>query len=401
MDGDLLECVKDDEPNLDHPAERGIGPGADGPAVRDVQRRLLRLAALSSPHDTGDVDVNGLVVDGRFGPATQRAVRAFQRRRGLAADGVVGPLTWETLIEAGYRLGDRLLWHASTMMRGDDVRDLQHQLNRLGFDAGSEDGIFGPLARAAIEEFQHNVGLPVDGVAGPAVLAALRRMHRGHQQSGAAVRVRQRQALRRLAGRGVVGARVLVDPAHGGPSSGARGPLGTTEAELCWTLARWVAAKLEARGADVLISRGPHSCPSARQRARFANDQAVDLVLSLAMNSLPNALARGSATSFFGTDGYVSEAGRHLAQHVRAALVADGWTPDCGIHPMTWPILRETRMPAVVVEPGFLSSPEDEAKLVEARHQDRLAEALVAALVGVLAPGESPAGITPALPTAV
>src|SRR3712207_9348100 len=94
----------------------------------------------------------------------------------------------------------------SRMMRGDDVRELKHRLNQLGFDAGAEDGIFGPLARAAVEEFQRNTGLVVDGVAGPQTLAALRRLLRGHQSGGLAVRAREREWLRGLRGRTLSGA---------------------------------------------------------------------------------------------------------------------------------------------------------------------------------------------------
>ena len=52
------------------------------------------------------------------------------------------------------------------MLRGDDVAELQQRLSALGFDTGRVDGIFGDLTSAALGEFQRNVGLPVDGIAG-------------------------------------------------------------------------------------------------------------------------------------------------------------------------------------------------------------------------------------------
>lgn len=356
--------------------ERFIRSSDRGDAVRDLQARLRRAG-----YDT-------LVVDGRFGGATLEAVRGFQRARGLAADGIVGPQTWRSLTEAGFSLGDRLLWQASTPMRGDDVRELQHRLNRLGFDADQEDGIFGPLARAAVEEFQRNVGLAVDGMTGPGTIEALRRLHRGHQSGGVGVRARQREALRQLAGRGLVGSRVLLDAARGGEDPGRQGRGGAREADITWEVVRRLEGRLGARGASVALTRGPRNGPSPGQRARTANELDVDLVLSVAVNAHTSPVASGSASYYFGSPSFTSEPGLLLAERVRAALADDGWLPDCGIHPMTWPLLRETRMPTVVVEPGFVTSPHDEAALTDPARLDRLAGALADAVVRFL---EAPA----------
>src|SRR5687767_12062364 len=191
---------------------RLIRLGDSGAPVVDVQRRLAVSLGTEVP------------MDGTFDERTHQAVRRFQRERHLPADGIVGPETWRALVESRYALGGRLLWHSRRMMRGDDVRELQHRLNQLGFDAGAEDGIFGPLARAAVEEFQRNTGLMVDGVAGPQTLAALRRLLRGHQSGGIGRRAREREWLRGLSGRTLSGARILVDPSHGPGDPGHIGP---------------------------------------------------------------------------------------------------------------------------------------------------------------------------------
>ncbi|MEX0660067.1 MAG: peptidoglycan-binding protein [Egibacteraceae bacterium] len=341
-----------------------IRHGDASPAVEDVQRRL---AAVDDPT---------LRIDGVFGDATREAVQRFQRHRGLAADGVVGTETWRILVEAGYTLGDRLLWRTRIMMRGDDVRDLQHRLNQLGFDAGSEDGIFGPLAHAAVEDFQRNVGLEVDGVAGPATIDLLRRMRRDHQTSGAGIRAREREALRRLSGRGLVGARILVDPSHGPGDPGHVGPSGVTEADVSWQIASRLAARLGARGAQVTLARGPGNNPSQSARARLGNDQGAEVVLSIGVGAVGTPAAAGSAAYYFGAPHFVSEAGQRLAELASDHMVAAGWVPDCRVHPMTWALLRETRMTAIVVEPGFITNPVDEARLADPAAQERLAAAL-------------------------
>ena len=347
---------------------RLIRLGDTGPAVVDVQRRLAR--ALDEQ----------LRADGSFGARTLEAVRRFQRGRHLPADGIVGAETWRALVDSGHSLGSRLLWHSRRMMRGDDVRELQHRLNQLGFDAGSEDGIFGPLARAAVEDFQRNTGVPVDGVAGPATLSALRRLHRTHQSGGIGVRAREREWLRGLSGRTLTGARILIDPSHGAGDPGHVGPSGTTEADVAWEISSRLHARLVARGAHVVLSRGPGSNPSGSDRARLANEQGVDVAMSIGVNALATPAACGSATYFFGAPHFVSEGGFRLASLVQHHMADAGWLPDCRVHPMTWSLLRETRMPAVVSEPGFITSPADERRLADPVWQEGLADALVAAL---------------------
>ena len=347
---------------------RLIRRGDSGPPVVDVQQRLAR--ALGDPLDA----------DGVFGDATFAALRKFQRERHLPADGIVGAETWRALVESGYTLGSRGLWHSRRMMRGDDVRELQHRLNQLGFDAGAEDGIFGPLARAAVEEFQRNTGLPVDGVAGPLTIATLRRLLRTHQSGGIGIRAREREWLRGLSGRSLVGARILVDPSHGPDDPGHTGGTGVTEAELAWQICSHLHARLAARGAQVVLSRGPGSTPTGSERARLANEQGVDVTLSVGVNALETPEASGSSTYYFGAPHFVSEGGFRLANLVQDQVVAAGWQPDCRVHPMTWAILRETRMPSIVAEPGFITSPDDEARLIDPSWQETLADRLVDAL---------------------
>ena len=69
------------------------------------------------------------------------------------------------------------------MLRGDDVAELQQRLSALGFDTGRVDGIFGDLTSAALGEFQRNAGLPVDGIAGASTVAELLRFGTRHDDT--------------------------------------------------------------------------------------------------------------------------------------------------------------------------------------------------------------------------
>ncbi|MGV8082111.1 MAG: peptidoglycan-binding protein [Coriobacteriia bacterium] len=142
---------------------RAVRPGDRGPAVEDIQRRLLALGYSLGP--TG--------VDGVFLGETAEAVREFQNENKLAEDGVVGETTWSALVDAGFSLGDRMLYLKLPYFHGNDVLTLQRALNALGFACGDPDGILGTYCERAVREFQRNVGLTADGIVGSDTAHAL------------------------------------------------------------------------------------------------------------------------------------------------------------------------------------------------------------------------------------
>jgi peptidoglycan hydrolase-like protein with peptidoglycan-binding domain len=135
---------------------RPVRPGTRGPAVEDIQRRLLTLG-----YDLGPTGVDGV-----FLGLTAEAVRAFQQQYDLSEDGVVGDETWSALVDAGFTFGDRSLYLRLPHFHGRDALVLQKALNVLGFAAGATDGIFGAFTERAVREFQRNSGLPNDGIVG-------------------------------------------------------------------------------------------------------------------------------------------------------------------------------------------------------------------------------------------
>lgn len=111
-------------------------------------------------------------VDGVRGPLTRRAIRVFQRRKGLAVDGIAGPRTRRALGWRGRpRLGKRAMTQGD---RGRDVAALQFLLQREGHGPGRADGLFGPLTAGAVRHAQRSAGIAVDGIAGPVTIRSLR-----------------------------------------------------------------------------------------------------------------------------------------------------------------------------------------------------------------------------------
>lgn len=350
--------------------------GDAGPAVVEV-RAMLASQGLLPPQPGPDT----------FNNAMEHAVRAFQQRRGLIADGIVGRATFQALCDARLRLGDRLLTYTVTRpMRGDDVITLQERLLELGYDAGRADGIFGPQTETALRSFQRDYGMLVDGVCGPGTMRALRQLQ-PKVRGGRPVFLREQERVRR-AGPALRGKRIVIDPSHGGQDHGVVLD-GAVEAELMWDLARRLEGRMAATGMETLLSRGVANSPTEAERADFANTAGADLVLSLHTDSHPSALAQGVASFHFGTgNGTSSTVGEALAAFIQRELSARTGMVDCGTHPKTWELLRMTRMPAVRIELGYLTNPEDRRKLLDPAFRDVVAEGVLVSVKRLYLLGE-------------
>jgi N-acetylmuramoyl-L-alanine amidase len=356
--------------------------GDTGPAVAQLRVMLTTQGLLPPVSDAAAVPADS------FDLAVEHAVRAFQQRRGLITDGIVGFATYQALCDARRELGCRVLRYViGRPMRGDDVCTLQERLLELGYDAYRADGIFGVQTEVALRSFQRDYGLFVDGVCGPATVRALRQLQ-PKVRGGRPVLLREQEHLRR-AGPALRGKRILIDPCLGGTARGVVAD-GAVEADLMWDLAQRLGARMGATGMQTILSRRPDACPSEAERATFANTAGADLVLSLHTDSHPSPLAHGVATFHFGTgNGVTSTVGEALAQILQRELTARTGMLDCGAHPKTWELLRLTRMPAVRIELGYLTNPEDRRKLLDPVYRDVIAEGVLVSVKRLYLLGEN------------
>jgi len=313
--------------------------------VRDLQQRLA-----STGHPvTGDPP-------GRYGAATTDAVKSFQAARRLRVDGICGPQTWAALVESGFQLGDRMLYLRTPHLRGDDIAELQSRLNALGFDAGREDGIFGPQTARALTEFQRNCGVAVDGILGPDTLAALERVR--SLAAGSVASVRERDRLERepvsLTRRRIY---LAVGPGI----------------EMLGIAAR---SALSSHGAHVITDLEGGDDARVIERA---NGFEADLCLVLHPSDEPGPCR----IHFFESPRYRSETGSRLAHGLASALTDVYRSVDVSGH--AFPVLRETRMPTVVIEtpvgdPDTAGRLAERAPLIARRIADGLRQAIEVAV---------------------
>jgi N-acetylmuramoyl-L-alanine amidase len=329
--------------------------GDRGPEIADIQSKLLSLGA----------SVEGIECDGTFGSSTEAAVRWFQRERHLRVDGLVGPDTWEQLVEAGWQLGDRTLYHRAPMFRGDDVRELQRMLNALGFDSGKEDGFYGPRTDAALRLFQRNVGDEPDGIVGPHTLSVLRRMRPLEAVPSRAL-VREREELQ--ASRGPIEGRVIAVDVGEGPDGGE---------DVNRHSALALVAALQAVGANarLLVTGGDAAAPS--DRARLANEAGAAASITVEMAARDDEGGGGPVCSYFGSRTTHSPSGLVLAQLILEELEAELGLPG-RLRPLTIAPLRETRMPAVQVEPLTGMGAQEQELLGDPGLPSRVARAVAA-----------------------
>ena len=135
--------------------------GATGSAVKDLQTKLKKLGFYNA------------YVDGSYGDTTVAAVKAFQKKYNLTADGVAGSETLKKL-DSAYKNADSNTSTDDDSLRkgatGTAVKTLQTNLKKLGFYTAYVDGSFGATTESAVKAFQKKYGLTADGVAGSATL---------------------------------------------------------------------------------------------------------------------------------------------------------------------------------------------------------------------------------------
>jgi N-acetylmuramoyl-L-alanine amidase len=216
------------------------------------------------------------------------------------------------------------------------------------------------------------------------------------------------------------GPTIVVDPGHGGSQDGAVGPDGTREKTLTLQISRRLRAELQAKlGASVTLTRDSDADLLLAERVAVANARRPDLFISVHANSMPTVRARnqvnGIETYFLSASASGVDAARiadrenaegaalvtrpgsdilafiladlqrteahgdssRLAYAIQKALVGATGATDRGVHQAPFYVLNGLQAPAVLVEVGYISHPEESRRLGDRAYQERLVHGIV------------------------
>jgi len=220
---------------------------------------------------------------------------------------------------------------------------------------------------------------------------------------------------------------IVIDAGHGGDDTGAKGAQGTLEKTVTLSVARRLKAAIETRlGVRVLLTRDGDQAVASDQRAALANNNKADLFISLHANASVRPRVAGIEVFYLTLEGYGTEAQRATAGRADSLPVLGGGTRDIEITPWemaqaphiaqstafaraveaalhdrvpmsTRPlqqaplrVLVGANMPAVLVEMGFLTNPQEEQQLSGDERQNAIVQALVDGILRYRAASQGP-----------
>ena len=172
---------------------------------------------------------------------------------------------------------------------------------------------------------------------------------------------------------------VVIDPGHGGLDPGAIGIKGIRESDVVLEVSKIVKKLLSEKGVEVRLTRNKEVDLGLPQRVSFANKTNADIFVSIHANA-----SRGKRRDINGLETFYFRGwkGRLLAKRIQKQIleVSPG-SPDRGVKQGRFYVIKNTKMPAVLVEIGFLTGRLDARRLDKPIHRRRIAYAIAKGII--------------------
>lgn len=167
---------------------------------------------------------------------------------------------------------------------------------------------------------------------------------------------------------------IAIDAGHGGNDTGAiNQTVGINEKAVTLAISQQLQRILESRGHEILMTRRTDVFVPLSQRAELANTAGTEIFVSIHCNSAENTAATGIESYHHPN----SEMGKVLATAVHEALIAAFPThQDRGVKSANFQVLRETQMPACLIETEFISNRQQAQFLASPANQEKIARAI-------------------------
>lgn len=173
---------------------------------------------------------------------------------------------------------------------------------------------------------------------------------------------------------------VVIDPGHGGYDLGAR-TSACNEKSLALSTALLAKKYLNERGYQVVMTRSRDVFVSLHHRAQLANKSKGRLFLSLHFNAAKNNSAEGIEVFYYDAkDKYRMNASKKFAQLVLSKMVDQTGATSRGIKGGNFFVIRETSMPAVLIEGGFITNEHERMQLKDVIYREKLAHSIADAV---------------------
>lgn len=176
---------------------------------------------------------------------------------------------------------------------------------------------------------------------------------------------------------------VAIDPGHGGRDPGAVGINGLQEIQVIFPISQRVTELLEAQGVVVVMTRRNNVAVDLQTRADIANRAQAKLFVSIHANAI--SLSRPDVN---GIETYhASGTGRRLAATLQASMLAATGMRDRGVKQARFYVLRQTSMPAALVEVGFVTGAQDAPRLADPAWRETMAQAIARGILQYIQQG--------------